>query len=1555
MAITLSQIERDVALDIEKGLYSQEVGDQILKSAKQGTIESTSSTSSTSSIKPLGSISVIPKPVPIESTFIDFTDDDIVPSDPEPEPELPSSSIIPLGPIPTSPFPTTTPPSVESTPTIQVVSLDKIKQDQAIEELKEVVKDNPVVTESQLQIAGITLAQLQASLDADYDRYETAVDNASSYLSRSGTLDVQKALEGDLSKADFKALGVSSEDISKARSQNEIQFYLDSNPEQSNILSYLRTTRNYSNARNAGYSDKQIDSIRELIERDLVTFSGDIKIEAALQTRELISILRSAGLQGSVIDEVRVTVLAKQSIERRGGPLGFIKSGGASSSLEVAGFSKQYIRTLNLLKPYIVSTDEGLSVDSVQLVKDKGSSIPVIRALTDIGFSSDEIVQVDEAAKSLIAREEALRRTGQIEGPSNITFNALQYVGTSRNKSQAQIDLEALGYPEDFTESIEGLVEGQFVTKTGQVDWTKIEASSTSDRNTAIDLLLGLGVDKKTAKGILVETGYVRELKPYVDKDGSINVEEVIKGRKGRPSIEALRFLGLSRNQIARSRGIQTAPEVSRLQGIPTRIRLDLSEEDRASIKALVSSPEYQEKRKARAKATDPNRILAKSLLDITPIVGTILYAKEASKDGFTKSELAILAGRTLLEGAGVVPFVGAVGRTGSLATPVVRGLGASARSGIAARNIGQIGIGTGRSIVQFPILTTRAVIAPLTAAVRLPTRIGGAIIKGGTKAPSLIRDPKLAVPISEGLPAAGREAAKVTARVTKRIQARVRTQVRAFPERVRVKGKKTRAQIVNISGVVASSPFQIPKSTTIRTVKGISGGIDIGEGFVLGGASKLKRLSLGIKSTLGKDVTVETAQTAIRAGGRGVSRVVVGGVGLVKEAATSPVSRFVKGYIRDTSFPVLHPFKTISGIYKIGTGGVALKGSDVERYSVEAIQEFASRSPYLTKSPLVSRVGSAFKSRFGRFLPERGIGEGIPSAGVIRQTPRNIRRVIGTRGSVLSYTSNPGSNIQTLTLSVKGKDSIVIGLRSSGNLVEATVSRSGLTSREIKGILVSVKSLFPEASQIRGLSTRGAEIIQLPKARPTASKFGGVIGGGTEVDVPIKPGSLPREPFGGQPLADRPSIGGGQQFRTGRSIEPTTGREVGVRKRVDPGTSSEFVDITVAPTRSPTRFPTTPFGPTRRPTPFKWTPKRRTAPTPEPSPTTVPSTPSRPSRVQPGTVPDIKVPPLPLSPFLPIKAEPLEFVDPVIATQPTTTEVTEFGEIELPSSTDAGAGIGGGTSRIARASFGQFRTSPEVGRLVLPQVSLISKEGIELETSTQPIAKPKVDFEIGTEVGDRTRTEVTPESATEEDTEVISRPRFDTIAEISTATQIEVSPKTQVESKVEPARQTTTKVTVKAPPFRPTLPLPRFRDEEDKPETVLLSTTVSPFGSGSVTPGSRRFQADTTIVISPDSGPGWRFDHWEGDVPEGYDTTRDLAIQMTDNKRVVGVFIRGEETELASLRLKGIDVVLPTGTISREGIAHVRRRIDRRLTGLPGRLILGRTPIGPEVGRLRI
>ena len=91
-----------------------------------------------------------------------------------------------------------------------------------------------------------------------------------------------------------------------------------------------------------------------------------------------------------------------------------------------------------------------------------------------------------------------------------------------------------------------------------------------------------------------------------------------------------------------------------------------------------------------------------------------------------------------------------------------------------------------------------------------------------------------------------------------------------------------------------------------------------------------------------------------------------------------------------------------------------------------------------------------------------------------------------------------------------------------------------------------------------------------------------------------------------------------------------------------------------------------------------------------------------------------------------------------------------------------------------------------------------------------------------------------------------------------------------------------------------------------DKVEYTIPDVTLNvqkESGGGSTDPpeGSYTYKAGTEITIKANPQRGYRFDHWDGDIPQGSENTNPLVITLDSNKTIKCHFIRQYTLDISS------------------------------------------------------
>jgi hypothetical protein len=82
------------------------------------------------------------------------------------------------------------------------------------------------------------------------------------------------------------------------------------------------------------------------------------------------------------------------------------------------------------------------------------------------------------------------------------------------------------------------------------------------------------------------------------------------------------------------------------------------------------------------------------------------------------------------------------------------------------------------------------------------------------------------------------------------------------------------------------------------------------------------------------------------------------------------------------------------------------------------------------------------------------------------------------------------------------------------------------------------------------------------------------------------------------------------------------------------------------------------------------------------------------------------------------------------------------------------------------------------------------------------------------------------------------------------------------------------------------------------------LTTSVSPAGSGSVSPSSGTYVSGTNVTLTATAASGWKFDHWDGDASG---SSNPVTVTMNSNKSVTAYFVYlNQPPTIADLKTEG-------------------------------------------------
>jgi len=315
---------------------------------------------------------------------------------------------------------------------------------------------------------------------------------------------------------------------------------------------------------------------------------------------------------------------------------------------------------------------------------------------------------------------------------------------------------------------------------------------------------------------------------------------------------------------------------------------------------------------------TPQEQSLWKLALGFVPVAGTVVYALEARKDGLTAGEISTIAGSAGLDILTFVPIIGGIaasaGRAGAL---TAREVGVLGRAGIAVRNVGVVGGGITRGLVESPIIAARlAAVAP-KATIRTIAEAPGATVRGVRVVGGRIIE----------------ETPKITAAV-----------IRETP-------KITAAMIRGVAGVpsrVGAAAMQPVKLTRLEEAIGggairlagtaISALPKIGPALVrefAAGPSRLKEIPTAVGGIPSRLKQMYFSPEAIR------KAQTLGTPLLVKAykwtrtpqpVFTTPLKEYGASFAESLYFPFRYPGRTAQELFRLGTGGRALSPKDILR-----------------------------------------------------------------------------------------------------------------------------------------------------------------------------------------------------------------------------------------------------------------------------------------------------------------------------------------------------------------------------------------------------------------------------------------------------------------------------------------------------------------------------------------------------------------------------------------------------------------------------------------------
>jgi hypothetical protein len=108
--------------------------------------------------------------------------------------------------------------------------------------------------------------------------------------------------------------------------------------------------------------------------------------------------------------------------------------------------------------------------------------------------------------------------------------------------------------------------------------------------------------------------------------------------------------------------------------------------------------------------------------------------------------------------------------------------------------------------------------------------------------------------------------------------------------------------------------------------------------------------------------------------------------------------------------------------------------------------------------------------------------------------------------------------------------------------------------------------------------------------------------------------------------------------------------------------------------------------------------------------------------------------------------------------------------------------------------------------------------------------------------------------------------------------------------------------------------PVPRIRKKLKNDKKVILETRPVPYYAGTVDPrGATPWEVKQIAkVVAKTKEPGWKFDHWEGDVPMVDSHKNPVTLLMFKDRKISAVFTKGETIEPTGRKLKDVPIFMP-------------------------------------------
>ena len=698
------------------------------------------------------------------------------------------------------------------------------------------------------------------------------------------------------------------------------------------ITEYLKETGNTERAVLAGYSSEFSNATVDL--KDFISPEGVIDVFGAVKADASFNQLRSLNISADIIREANEVVSARNTI-------GFDDSFDASKYIGLGG------SILELQKAKVVSSED---IQALQVLNSRG----LISEEGQITLSTTPSEEVLNAFRELDISEDAIQ-SGLLLSPRIAAVRELEalrrndgQLDIARNIILGNISLQTLEAAEYDPEHVSAIVALRNYWKSdGSIDYE----GAAGDRNIPDEVFKTLGLISLTDQQSSEAPSFVQQIldKIGVEDDESYNITLALS--ENRVTSMELLEAGFDETEVLES--VRLAEVVNAYTDSEGNFHLRSAVEGGVPTEQLEQLGFNSEDIQFSA-PTSLWSTLANVAMDIIPVVGTVRYAIRSGQDGFSREELAWLSGSAALDALIVFPFLGAAARSSRGATATVQNLTPSTRAAIAARNVGTLGTGFTKSIVQLPFTALKATVAtPITVATKSVSRTVRVAQRIAAEQ-AAIREVK----IFEG-PSSEYFTLNTLFRAVNRTNALpdavIISIARSGPKAARVLLKKGTTPVTElfsdlrgtfrsakelIEGIEVSSPRAVRYFSKPSTVTKVQ------QDLMIEASDKAVidfTRSVGRTAVKGLESAARGSFSVIINGPKGAVRVIAEGLeglyrtasGTIREGFRVRLQDVVTGGVSDLVFPIRHPIITAKELYALGTGRVALSPSDINRYGI--------------------------------------------------------------------------------------------------------------------------------------------------------------------------------------------------------------------------------------------------------------------------------------------------------------------------------------------------------------------------------------------------------------------------------------------------------------------------------------------------------------------------------------------------------------------------------------------------------------------------------------------